>query len=150
MSSRVRLPRPHNLKKGSDPFFKLWGIMEAMKRLAVAVCLLILASCGGAPTEPRDFEFGRVDVYVRDTTGQPVNGVAVRLNRTNGQTEDPGGMTGSVGLPGYFFFLKTSGQFDVVINIPDGFSLAPQQSTVTRVEFSRNQLQTITFVLRHD
>ena len=125
--------------------------MTSMKRWALVFGLLtLLASCNGAPTEPRDFEFGRIDVYVRDTADQPVNGVAVRLNRTNGQIEDAGGMTGSVGLPGYFFFLKTSGRFDVVINVPDGYSLAPQQSSVTRVEFERNQVQTITFVLRRN
>ena len=122
--------------------------MTTMKRWAVAIGLIFLASCNGVPTEPSDFEFGRIDVYVRDTADQPVNGVAVRLNRTNGQTEDAGGTTGSVGMPGYYFFLKTSGQYDVVIAVPDGYTLAPQQSTVSRVEFARNQVQTITFVLR--
>ena len=124
--------------------------MWTMKRWVVAIGLLILTSCGGAPTEPRDYEFGRIDVYVRDTADQPINGVPVRLNRTNGQTEDAGGMSGSVGLPGYYFFLKTSGQYDVVITIPDGYALAPQQSTTKRIEFSRNELQTITFVLRRN
>ena len=124
--------------------------MWTMKRWVVAIGLLILTSCGGAPTEPRDYEFGRIDVYVRDTADQPVNGVPVRLNRTNGQTEDAGGMSGSVGIPGYYFFLKTSGQYDVVITVPDGYALASQQSTTKRIEFSRNELQTITFVLRRN
>lgn len=112
------------------------------------VVLLFLAACGGVPTEPSDFEFGRVDVYVRDGAGQPVNGVAVRLDRLNGETEDSGGMTGSVGLPGYFFFLKTTGDYRVVITPPAGYELASGQSATAPITFARNQTKTINFVLR--
>ena len=125
--------------------------MHAMKRWAVAIVLVVLTGCGGEDfLGPEDFEFGRLDVYVRDTDQQPINGVAVKLNRPGGQTEDAGGATGSVGLPGYYFFLKTSGQFDVVITVPDGYSLAPDQQTARRIEFAKNQQQTVTFVLRRN
>ncbi len=107
-----------------------------------------MANCGGVPTEPRDFEFGRVDVYVRDTAGQPVNGVAVRMERLNGQTEDAGGMTGTVGLAGYFFFLKTGGEYRVVITPPAGYELASGQTASQQIAFARNQTKTLNFVLR--
>ena len=122
--------------------------MPTPRALLFAVVLLLLAACGPGPTEPRDFEFGRIDVYVRDTAGQPVNGVAVRLDRLNGQTEDAGGATGSVGLPGYYFFLKTSGQYRVVITPPAGYQLAAGQEAAVLITFQRNQLQTLDFVVQ--
>jgi hypothetical protein len=118
-------------------------------RLILAIAIALLVSCGGGPTEP-DFEFGRIDVYVRDTSDQPINGVPVRMDRTNGQTEDAGGTTGSVGLPGYYFFLKATGEYDIVITVPAGYTLAPQQSATRRIRFQRNQLQTLTFVLQRE
>lgn len=124
--------------------------MRTANALLFALAIALLTGCGGNPTDPRDFEFGRADVFVRDTAGEPINGVPVRLERTNGQTEDPGGLTGSVGQPGYYFFLKTSGQFRIVITVPAGYSLAPGQSATAPVTFSRNQEQTINFVLRAD
>lgn len=121
--------------------------MPTLKRFSFAVALLVLAGCGPGPTEPSDFEFGRVDVYVRDAAGQPINGVPVRLERPGGQTEDAGGPTGSVGLPGYYFFLKTSGQYRVVITPPAGYQLPAGQNGTQMVTFERNRLQTVNFVL---
>ena len=123
-------------------------LVQMLKVWTCAVLLILLTGCGGAPTEPRDFEFGRVDVYVRDTADQPINGVPVRLDRLNGQVEDSGGTTGSAGLPGYYFFLKTGGEFRVVITVPSGYEPAPGQTTTPSVVFSRNQIQTLTIVLR--
>lgn len=121
--------------------------MRTANAFLFSVAIVIVTGCGGSPTEPRDFEFGRADVYVRDAAGQPINGVPVRLERLNGQTEDPGGLTGSVGAAGYYFFLKTSGQFRIVITVPSEYALAPGQSATAPVTFSRNQVQTIQFVL---
>ena len=108
--------------------------------------LFLLQACGGAPTEPRDFEFGRIDVYVRGTEGQPIDGVTVRLMRRNGGVEDEGGPTGSVGLPGYFFFLKTGGDYRVVITVPAGYT-TDSLGTSRDVTFQRNVTRTVTFVL---
>lgn len=116
--------------------------------LSLIAALLILTSCSGSPTEPRDYEFGRADVYVRDAEGQPVNGVQVRMDRSNGQTEDAGGFTGTVGLPGYYFFLKTGGDYRIVITPPSGYELAPGQSATTPFTFRREQVTTINFTLR--
>ena len=124
-----------------------------MTRLTFALSLVLLvltAGCGGGfPTEPEDFEFGRVDVYVRDTGSQPVNDVLVRLERRNGGVEDSGGRTGSVGLPGYYFFLKTtSTDYRVTITVPSGYMLAPNQSASVDVEFVKDQTRTVNFVLQ--
>ena len=121
------------------------------RRMLFPLVLLLLASlagCGGSPTEPRDFEFGRIDVYVRDTAGQPVNGVMVRLDRRDGGREDEGGATGSVGLPGYFFFLRTSGQYRIVITVPAGYTVAAGQTNSVDVEFQREVTKTVNFVLQ--
>lgn len=122
--------------------------MSIAKLCAWAVILLVLTSCGGGPTEPSDFEFGRVDVYVRDAAGQAINGAAVRLERVNGQVEDPGGATGSVGLPGYYFFLRTSGEFRVVVTPPTGYTFATGQESSVLITFNREQVRTVNFVLR--
>jgi hypothetical protein len=114
----------------------------------LVAAIAFLVSCGGGPTEPSDYEFGRADIYVRDDAQQPIDGVAVRLVRPNGQTEDPGGATGSVGVRGYYFFLETSGEFDVIITVPAGYTLAPQQTAARRIQFQRGQLQTVNFVLQ--
>lgn len=121
--------------------------MTNLRLYAFALAILMLAGCGGAPTEPSDFEFGRIDVYIRDTAGQPVNGVTVRLERPNGQVEDAGGVTGTLAIPGYFFFLRVSGDFRVVITPPAGYQLGPGQSATQPVTFTRNQTKTINFVL---
>ena len=121
--------------------------MRTANAIIFALAIIRMTGCGGSPTEPRDFEFGRADVYVRDAAGQPIDGVPVRLERLNGQTEDPGGVTGSVGAPGYYFFLKTTGQYRVVITVPAGYALAPGQAPTAPVTFSRNQVQTFNFVL---
>jgi hypothetical protein len=118
------------------------------KLYALMIMLVVLAACGPGPTEPSDFEFGRIDVYVRDGSGQPVDGATVRLERLNGQVEDAGGLSGSVGLPGYFFFLRTSGEFRVAVTPPAGYEFAAGQEGSTRITFRRNELQTINFVLR--
>lgn len=114
----------------------------------LVVLLFALAGCGGSPTEPSDYEFGRIDVYVRDTAGQPINGVPVRLDRRDGPTEDTGGASGSVGLPGYFFFLRTSGQFRVVITVPAEYTLASNQTSSIDVQFEREVTKTVNFVLQ--
>lgn len=122
-----------------------------MLKIRIYVCFVVLfamAGCGGGPTEPSDFEFGRIDVYVRDTSGQAVNGVTVRLVRPNGQIEDAGGQTGTVGVPGYYFFLKTGGDYRIGIAPPAGYELAPGESATTPVTFARNQTKTVNFVLR--
>ncbi len=125
------------------------AIMSIAKAsLSLITALVLLTSCGGSPTEPRDYEFGRADVYVRDTAGQTINGVPVRMDRLNGQTEDAGGLTGTVGLPGYYFFLKTGGEYRIVITPPAGYELEPGQSTTAAVTFRREQVTTINFVLR--
>ncbi len=108
---------------------------------------LLMTACGGGPTEPSDYEFGRADVYVRDTDGQPVNGVPVRLDRRDGGREDEGGLTGSFSQPGYYFFLKTTGQYRIVITVPAGYTLAPNQQASIDMQFQRDQVQTFTFVL---
>lgn len=120
-----------------------------LRLFASTLALLVLVSCsGGGPTEPSDYEFGRADVYVRDDSGAPVNGAAVRLDRPNGQTEDAGGATGSVGLPGYYFFLKTSGDYRIVVTPPAGYTFQSGQTGTANFTFVRNQTQTINFVLR--
>lgn len=121
--------------------------MTNFRRHALALALIVLASCGGGPTEPSDYEFGRIDVFIRDTAGQPVNGVAVRMERPTGQVEDEGGVTGTLAIPGYFFFLRVSGDFRIVITPPAGYKLAAGQSPTQAVTFSRNQTKTINFVL---
>ncbi|HEX8252186.1 MAG TPA: hypothetical protein VF846_03475 [Thermoanaerobaculia bacterium] len=110
--------------------------------------LLLIVGCGGAPTSPSDFEFGRIDVYVRDTDGQLVNGVQVRLERRTGAVEDAGGLTGSVGPAGYYFFLKTTGEFRIAITPPTGYVLGPNQAATADIEFAKNQTKTVNFVLR--
>lgn len=123
--------------------------MPTRNGVFLLLALFVFAGCGGGvPTQPSDFEFGRVDVFVRDAAGQAINGVPVRLERSGGQVEDAGGVTGSVGLPGYYFFLKTGGDFRVVIVPPAGFALAEGQTASVPVTFTRNQLRTINFVLR--
>ena len=122
--------------------------MSIRSRIALLVAVCLFAGCGGAPTEPGDFEFGRFDVYIRDEAGQPIDGVRVRLDRPNGGIEDEGGLTGSFAIPGYYFFLRTSGEFLVVIIPPAGYQPAPGQQTSVRMTFTRNQLKTINFVLR--
>ena len=124
------------------------ALMSIAKFSAWAVILLVLTSCGGGPTEPRDYEFGRADVYVRDAAGQPINGAAVRLERLNGGIEEAGGLTGSAGAPGYYFFLKTSGEYRVVITPPTGYTFATGQESSARVVFSPDQVRTVNFVLR--
>ena len=122
--------------------------MAIAKAYLCLFVVVLLAGCGASPTEP-DFEFGRADVYVRDQAGQPINGVTVRLVRPGGQVEDAGGTTGSVGLPGYYFFLKTSGDFRIEItSTPGGYEFAPGSAPTTPITFTRNQTQTITIVLR--
>jgi len=116
--------------------------------LFLIAALVLLTSCGGSPTEPRDYEFGRADVYVRDAEGQPINGVQVRMDRSSGQTEDAGGLTGTVGLPGYYFFLKTGGDYRIVITPPSGYELAPGQTATAPFTFRREQVTTINFTLR--
>lgn len=123
--------------------------MAITKAYLCVLALVLFANCGGSPTEPSDYEFGRVDVYVRDTDGQPINGVTMRLVRPGGQVEDVGGATGSVGLPGYYFFLKTSGDFRIEItSTPGGYDFAPGSAPTTSITFVRNQTQTITIVMR--
>lgn len=120
------------------------------RRLAfvLAAMTILLAACGGAPTEPRDFEFGRIDVYVRESNGDPVDGAQVRLERRGGAVEDPGGLTGSVGRAGYYFFLRVSGDFRIVVTPPAGYEFAPGQSPSADVTFRRNEEQSVTFTLR--
>jgi hypothetical protein len=122
--------------------------MSLLKRCAWVVAVAVLAACGPGPTEPDAFEFGRLEVYVRDAAGQPVNGAAVRLHRLSGEIEDEGGLTGTVGLPGYYFFLRTGGEFRVTVTPPAGYAFAAGQESSVRVAFSRNQLQTVNFVVR--
>lgn len=122
--------------------------MTSFRLFASTLALLVLFGCSGAPTEPSDFEFGRADVYVRDDAGAAVNGATVRLEQLNGQVEDAGGLTGSVGLPGYYFFLKTSGSFRIVVTPPAGYTFQSGQTGTVPVTFSRNQGQTFDFVLR--
>lgn len=117
-----------------------------MRSSLAVLALIVFASCG-SPTEPSDYEFGRVDVYVRDTSGAAVDGVAVRLDRTNGAIETAGGLTGTAGPPGYYFFLHTKGDFRVVITPPTGYELAPGQSASVPVTFVKDQTRTIDFVL---
>lgn len=122
--------------------------MSIARFSAWAVILLVLTGCGGGPTEPSDYEFGRVDVYVRDASGQAINGAAVRLERLDGGIEDPGGASGSVGLPGYYFFLRTAGEYRVVVTPPTGYTFATGQESSVRITFTRDQVRTINFVLR--
>ena len=114
----------------------------------LAAIVFLFSNCGGSPTEPSDYEFGRADVYVKDGSGTAINGVMVRLERRNGEVEDPGGQTGSVGLPGYYFFLRTSGDFRIVITPPAGYTLAPGQTASRDFTFRRNQAETVNFVLQ--
>lgn len=117
--------------------------------LLIALTLVCLAiGCTTGPTEPEDFEFGRLDVYVRDTAGEPINGVVLRLERRNGEFEESG-LTGAVGMPGYFFFLKTaSNAYRVTVRVPPGYELGPNQSSSVDVTFVNEQTQTVNFVLR--
>jgi hypothetical protein len=117
--------------------------------VVLALALLVLALGCGGPTEPKDFEFGRADVFVKDTDGQPVNGVPVRLERRSGGVEDAGGLTGSVGLPGYYFFLQTgSNNFRVVITVPSGYEVTAGQSAAVDVSFQNEETRIVNFVLR--
>jgi hypothetical protein len=123
--------------------------MSTAKAYLCVLAIFVLTGCGGSPTEPSDYEFGRADVYVLDTTGQPINGVALRLVRPGGQVEDAGGATGSVGLPGYYFFLKAGGDFRIEItSTPGGYEFAPGMSPTIPITFTRNQTQRINVVLQ--
>ena len=122
--------------------------MERSTIWIAVVALFAFVACGGFPTEPSDYEFGRADVYVRDAAGVAIDGANVRLDRMNGQVEDQGGLSGTAGLPGYYFFLKTSGEYRIVVTPPAGYEFAPGQTNPVVIRFSRNQTQTINFVLR--
>ena len=116
--------------------------------LAILVVALI-AGCNGLPTEPSDFEFGRIDVYVHDTSNQPVNNVAVRLDRSNGQRQDDGGLTGSIAIPGYYFFLQNAGSYKVVLTLPSGYAFASDDQTGTvNVQLVKEQTRRVDYVLR--
>jgi hypothetical protein len=121
-------------------------MMRTRHQLTLLVAIVLLAACSPSPTEA-DYEFGRADVYVRDTESQPVNGVQVRLLRTSGAVEDAGGMTGTAGLPGYFFFLRTSGEFRIEITPPSGYELASGEASIP-FTFARNVTREVTFTLR--
>ena len=122
--------------------------MRALRFLFLFAALLSISACGGFPTEPSDFEYGRADVYVRDMDGQPINGVRVRLDRRNGNLEDEGGLTGSAGLPGYYFFLHTTGEYRIVIVVPPGYALGADQSAAVDIQFVKGRTTVTTFVLR--
>lgn len=122
--------------------------MSIAKAWLCILVIVVLTSCGGSPTDPSDYEFGRLDVYVRDTAAQPIDGVPVRLERLNGQTEEAGGNTGTAGLPGYYFFLKTRGEYRVAITVPAGYVLADGQSATAPASFTKDQTRTVNFVLR--
>jgi hypothetical protein len=122
--------------------------MSIAKALIFTLLILLVAGCGGSPTEPSDYYFGRMDVYVRDTAAQPINGVPVRLERTNGQVVEDGGVTGNAGLPGYTFFLRTAGDYRIVITVPAGYVLADGESVTRAVTFRKDQTDTVNFVLR--
>jgi hypothetical protein len=115
--------------------------------LLTLLLLLVVAGCGGSPTEPSDYEFGRMDVYVRDTASQPINGVPVRLERTNGQLVEDG-VTGNAGAPGYTLFLRTKGDYRISITVPAGYVLADGQSASVPVTFRKDQTDTVNFILR--
>jgi hypothetical protein len=125
--------------------------MRTLNALLLCVIASILfAGCGGgAPTEPEDFEFGRADVYVRNEAGAPIDGAAVSLVKPNGQVDDTGGLTGGAGIPGYYFFLRTTGDFKIVVSPPSGYEFVPGQSGSVPFTFHRNQTQTVNFVVRH-
>lgn len=118
-----------------------------MRTISILLCAVLLLHCGGGPTEA-DYQFGRIDVYVRAEAGQPVDGVGVRLERNDGRVEDAGGLTGTAGLPGYYFFLRTSGSFRIAIAVPSGYALAPGQAASVPITFRRNETQTVTFLLQ--
>jgi len=122
--------------------------MSIAKTFFCIFVLFVLTGCGFSPTEPGDYDFGRIDVYVRDEAAQPINGVQVRLDRLNGQTEEAGGLTGSAGLPGYYFFLKTQGEYRIVITVPAGYVLVDGQRATAPATFTKNETRTINFALR--
>jgi hypothetical protein len=123
-------------------------VMSIAKALLFTLLIVVVAGCGGSPTEPSDYYFGRMDVYVRDTTSQPINGVPVRLERTNGQVVEDGAVTGNAGTPGYTLFLRTAGDYRITITVPSGYVLADGQSATVPVTFRKDQTDTINFVLR--
>ena len=115
--------------------------------LALAVLALVAtAGCGG-PTEPLDFEIGDIDVYVRDTDGQFVNDVVVRLDERNGRHLGEG-TTGTRGTPGYYDFVVASGDYRVVMTVPSGYSLPPGHLSSVAVSVVKHQTKTVNFVLK--
>jgi hypothetical protein len=121
------------------------------RALGLAILLLVVAlvgACNGLPTEPSDFEFGRIDVYVKDTSNQPINNVAVRLDRSSGQRQDDGGLTGSLAIPGYYLFIQNAGNYRVVLTLPEGYALGPGQTSTVNVALEKDQTKTVNYVLR--
>jgi len=116
--------------------------------LALAVLALVgTAGCRGGPTEPLDFEIGDVDAYVRDTDGEFVNDVAVRLDHRNGRHESEG-TTGAQGTPGLYGFVAVTGDYRVVMTVPSGYALAPGQPSSVAVAVEKHKTKTVNFVLR--
>jgi len=126
--------------------------MPQLRRLlglaALVLVVALIGACNGLPTEPSDFEFGRIDVYVKDTSNQPINNVAVRLDRSSGQRQDDGGLTGSLAIPGYYLFIQNPGTYRVVLTLPEGYALASGQTSTVNVAVVKDQTNTVNFVLR--
>jgi len=112
-----------------------------------ALALVTIAGCGGGPTEPLDFDIGTVEVYVRDTQQQFVNGVSLRLDERNGRHVNEG-TTGSEGTPGHYSFVTVSGDYRVVMILPTGYSLPPGQASSMTVTLEKHRPKTINFVLK--
>jgi hypothetical protein len=120
-------------------------------RRSLGLAILVIAfisGCNGLPTEPSDYEFGRIDVYVHDTSNQPVNNVAVRLDRSSGQRQDDGGLTGSLAIPGYYLFIQNAGTYRVVLTLPSGYALGPGQTSTVNVQLAKDQTKRVDYVLR--
>jgi hypothetical protein len=126
--------------------------MPQLRRLlglaALVLVVALIGACNGIPTEPEDFEFGRIDVYVKDTSDQPINNVAVRLDRSSGQRQDDGGLTGSLAIPGYYLFIQNAGTYRVVLTLPAGYELGPGQTSTVNVALAKNETKTVNFILR--
>lgn len=110
--------------------------------LSVAL-LVLLAACVAQPGAP---ELGRIDVYVRDQAGTPVNGVAVQLRSSGGNLIEEG-PTGSVGTPGYYLILRAGGEYRVQVVAPAGYTIPASQTNPVPVSLQRDATVTVNFTL---
>ena len=118
-----------------------------MRLPLLAVALLLSASaCVPQPGTPGEVDIGRIDVYVRDQGGVPLDSVLVRLLTQSGaQVEE--GRTGRLGQPGYHMILRSSGEFQVQVVPPAGYTVPATQTNPVPATIRNGAETTLNFTL---